>query len=137
MPLNVTPGNHITDVGYWQDRAEEARANADLFKDAHTKEMMLSISESYDGLARAAERMLAAGRAATAQTSAKYINVALSAWQTMERVLLDQGDEILRLRNALEASVKLQSNHAEVLNSYDGGSRPRFASAQEWIDRLT
>jgi len=51
-------------------------------------------------------------------------------------VIFAQGDEILRLRNALEASVKLQSNHAEVLNSYDGGSRPRFASAQEWIDRL-
>lgn len=37
---------------------------------------------------------------------------------------------------ALEESLKLQSHYAELLNTYDGGSRIGFASTSEWIARL-
>jgi hypothetical protein len=44
--------------------------------------------------------------------------------------------EIEELRAALEASVRLQSHYAVLLNEYDGGLRRQFASAEEWIQRL-
>lgn len=37
---------------------------------------------------------------------------------------------------ALEASLRLQSHYAFLLNTYDGGARAQFASAEEWIARL-
>jgi len=40
------------------------------------------------------------------------------------------------LRAALEASVKLQSHYARLLNMYDTGLRLEFANADEWIERL-
>ena len=35
---------------------------------------------------------------------------------------------------ALDKSVELQSHYAARLNSYDGGARLQFSSAQEWLD---
>lgn len=40
------------------------------------------------------------------------------------------------LMTALEASVKLQSHYAELLNMHDGGERLQFAHATDWIGRL-
>ena len=44
--------------------------------------------------------------------------------------------ENLRLRAALEKSVKLQNHYAELLNMHDGGKRMRFSSAAAWLERL-
>lgn len=41
-----------------------------------------------------------------------------------------------RLRVALEESLKLQSHYAELLNMHDGGERRRFASVEEYLQRL-
>ena len=40
------------------------------------------------------------------------------------------------LEKALEKSVELQSHYAWLLNTYDGGKRMQFKTAQSWIDRL-
>ena len=45
-------------------------------------------------------------------------------------------EEIQRLKNALEESVKLQSHYAGLLNQYDGGKRLQFKDADEWMERL-
>ena len=46
-------------------------------------------------------------------------------------------DELLaELRKALQASVRLQSHYAQLLNSYDGGKRIIFNTVEEWIARL-
>jgi hypothetical protein len=50
------------------------------------------------------------------------------------RMVLQDG---LRLRAALEQSVKLQSHYAHLLNDYDRGSRLTFEDADAWIARLT
>jgi len=44
--------------------------------------------------------------------------------------------EIEEVYDALEASIKLQSHYAKLLNAYDGGERLTFRDAKEWIDRL-
>lgn len=44
--------------------------------------------------------------------------------------------EITALREALEASVKLQSHYADLLNMHDSGQRMTFATADDWIARL-
>lgn len=41
--------------------------------------------------------------------------------------------EIDRLRAALEASVKLQSHYADLLNMADGGQRLQFHDADAWM----
>jgi hypothetical protein len=38
--------------------------------------------------------------------------------------------------DALEASVKLQSHYAELLNMHDGGTRLTFRDAYRWMARL-
>lgn len=43
---------------------------------------------------------------------------------------------IEELRAALDASVKLQSHYAELLNMYDGGERMTFKDGYEWVARL-
>lgn len=48
----------------------------------------------------------------------------------------DASKEYVRLRDALEQSVKLQSHYAMLLNGWDGGERSQFANADEWIARL-
>lgn len=63
MSDNSRPRSRLTDVRYWQERAEEARANAEVFKDAATKKVMLDIARGYDVLAQNAERLLASGKA--------------------------------------------------------------------------
>ena len=40
------------------------------------------------------------------------------------------------LRLALEASIKLQSHYAKLLNMHDGGQRQPFENADAWIARL-
>jgi hypothetical protein len=40
------------------------------------------------------------------------------------------------LYNALEQSLKLQSQYAELLNMYDGGKRMQFSTPEEWVERL-
>ena len=37
---------------------------------------------------------------------------------------------------ALEASLKLQSHYAKLLNMHDGGKRRGFASVDAWLNRL-
>lgn len=44
--------------------------------------------------------------------------------------------ELLDVARALEESVKLQSHYASLLNTYDGGQRMQFSTADEWIKRL-
>jgi hypothetical protein len=51
----------LSDPEHWRKRASEARARAEGF-DAASKAVMLGIAESYDQLARHAERHLAASR---------------------------------------------------------------------------
>lgn len=46
-------------------------------------------------------------------------------------------DEIVLLRGGLEASLKLQSHYADLLNMYDGGKRMKFFNALEWLKRIT
>jgi hypothetical protein len=46
------------------------------------------------------------------------------------------GEAALELLDALEASVKLQSHYAKLLNMHDGGKRLGFGSAAEWLRRL-
>ncbi len=41
-----------------------------------------------------------------------------------------------QLLAALDASVKLQSHYANLLNTYDGGHRMSFANGDAWITRL-
>jgi len=48
----------------------------------------------------------------------------------------DRQNELFQLRAALEASVKLQSHYAGLLNQYDGGQRLQFSSSEEWLERL-
>ena len=50
-----------------------------------------------------------------------------------EQVLLAEAE---RLREALEASVKLQSHYANLLNMHDGGERIGFKNADAWLERL-
>ena len=40
------------------------------------------------------------------------------------------------LEEALDASVKIQSHYAGLLNQCHGGERREFKTSQEWIDRL-
>ena len=47
-----------------------------------------------------------------------------------------KNEEIKTLRAALEASVQLQSHYAVLLNTYDGGHRIGFESADAWMERL-
>jgi hypothetical protein len=58
-------------------------------------------------------------------------------------LLAEARDEIKRLnaqveqqRKGLEASVKLQSHYAYLLNMHDGGKRLLFHDASAWMDRL-
>lgn len=44
--------------------------------------------------------------------------------------------DVQELREALEESVKLQSFYALCLNERDGGCRLRFATIEDWIERL-
>ena len=63
MPLRL-----LNDAKHWQDRAEEARIQAEQMMNPETKHMMRGIADSYAKLAkRAEERQLAAegGKAAT------------------------------------------------------------------------
>lgn len=41
------------------------------------------------------------------------------------------------LRTGLDRLVALYGHYAELLNQYDGGTRIRFNSGQEWLDRLS
>lgn len=50
--------------------------------------------------------------------------------------IADETSGAAELRQALEESVKLQSHYAELQNTYDGGTRRSFASAEDWLDRL-
>lgn len=43
---------------------------------------------------------------------------------------------MLRMRGALDESVKLQSHYAKLLNMYDGGRRLQFKDGEEWVARL-
>lgn len=56
-------------------------------------------------------------------------------WLHFERDAWMTG-EIERLREALDASVKLQAHYAALLNMHDGGERIVFASTEEWLERL-
>lgn len=49
---------------------------------------------------------------------------------------MQKNKDTSKLRIALEASVKLQSHYANLLNMYDGGMRYEFANVDEWIARL-
>lgn len=42
----------------------------------------------------------------------------------------------VRLKTALEESVKLQSHYAALLNSHDNGERLHFENADQWLERL-
>lgn len=46
------------------------------------------------------------------------------------------GEEVAKLRVALEESVKLQSHYARLLNMHDGGERVSFVDANQWLARL-
>ena len=46
---------HINDPKHWRDRAEEARAVAELMNDAQSKLAMLEIAKGYEHLAERAE----------------------------------------------------------------------------------
>lgn len=66
-----------------------------------------------------------------------------SAWQSEDcpaEIRTASADRIAKafpnLVKAIEASVKLQTHYAELLNMHDGGERIGFASADEWINRL-
>jgi len=43
---------------------------------------------------------------------------------------------MIKLKEALEESIKLQSHYAGLLNMYDGGERLQFKNVDEWMDRL-
>lgn len=47
-----------------------------------------------------------------------------------------QEDAIEDLVRALDASVRLQSHYANLLNQWDGGERRCFQDGAEWIARL-
>jgi hypothetical protein len=57
------------------------------------------------------------------------LNVGLSAAVRL-------GEIVEQLRAALDASVKLQSHYAMLLNDWDGGERMRFESSAAWMERL-
>ncbi len=40
------------------------------------------------------------------------------------------------IKKALEESIKLQSHYANLLNTYDGGTRMQFSNADAWVLRL-
>jgi hypothetical protein len=42
----------LNNPGYWHKRADETRAMADNLKNPEARDAMLTIAESYDGLAR-------------------------------------------------------------------------------------
>jgi pyruvate-formate lyase len=46
---------HINDPKHWRDRAEAARAKAELMNDAQARETMYHVAEEYDHLERQAE----------------------------------------------------------------------------------
>lgn len=48
----------------------------------------------------------------------------------------DPYNDPVRLRRALEESLKLQAQYAELLNTYDGGTRIIFSDVPSWFDRL-
>lgn len=54
----------------------------------------------------------------------------------MENNLEDLIKENKELKIALEKSLTLQRHYAKLLNSYDGGERIVFNSAEEWLARL-
>ena len=56
---------------------------------------------------------------------------------TESAMLYELPDALKSMREALDQSVKLQSHYASLLNVYDGGKRMQFASAEEWIARLS
>jgi hypothetical protein len=47
MNLNVP-----SDPNYWQNRAEEAWAQAEQMTDAHTKALMVGVAQSYEKIAK-------------------------------------------------------------------------------------
>jgi hypothetical protein len=58
------------------------------------------------------------------------------SYDDLRDLVLRARDELVRLREALDESVRLQSHYASILNDYDGGKRMTFASATAWMDRL-
>jgi hypothetical protein len=62
---------------------------------------------------------------------------ALLDWQHEAiKTLMQAGGMTCELVKALEASVKLQSHYAGLLNQYDGGNRMQFDSPFAWLKRL-
>jgi hypothetical protein len=53
-----------------------------------------------------------------------------------DKEIEDLKDEVSRLTTALEASVRLQSHYAGLLNIYDQGQRMQFKSVEAWLKRL-
>ena len=50
--MSMPPKPAISDVDYWRNRVEEARALAERMNDPHTKALMLGIAESYEKIAK-------------------------------------------------------------------------------------
>jgi hypothetical protein len=50
------PGSFINDPQHWRNRAEEARALAELMGDETSRQMMRQIADDYDRLAERAEQ---------------------------------------------------------------------------------
>ena len=46
----------LRDASYWWSRAEEARTIAEMMRAVHPKNIMLSIAEGYERLAKIAEQ---------------------------------------------------------------------------------
>ena len=46
----------LHDASYWWSRAEEARTIAEMMRTVHPKNIMLSIAEGYERLAKMAEQ---------------------------------------------------------------------------------
>ncbi len=53
-----------------------------------------------------------------------------------ETELITSDSMVIKLKEALTESVKLQSHYAKLLNMYDGGQRMQFESIEAWMDRL-
>jgi hypothetical protein len=57
VPPEIAPPepNHIDDPRHWLDRAEEARAKADLMADPEARDAMLGVATQYERLAHWAQ----------------------------------------------------------------------------------
>ncbi len=59
---------------------------------------------------------------------------AITAKQIAARIT-ELKNQIAKLKDSLEKSVKLQGHYAKLLNMFDGGERIIFKDAEEWMNR--